>query len=201
VLQVYIPYNYYFWNNFYSYTFFLQIFRTWILKVLSAIMCIELQYKISIKHQYNVYLRLYCEMSFSVPFLIVPYWMLKQRMMKRLSAPLYNIVIIHAFFQFDAQLLLCSLRFSYFVCTVSKNVRFTCNSRTIIPLIVYDRSTDVMWSLLLPASKKAYRPLAGLTSRARHTHSLSTFYIFPLWFNFHPATTPRLTGIPSPHDL
>jgi hypothetical protein len=152
-----------------------------------------------------IHLWLYCEMSFSVPFLVVPYWMLKQWMMKRLSAPFHIIVIVRAFFQFDARLscltLLCSLRFSYFVCTVSENVRFTCISRTIIPLIVCDRSTDLTCSLLLPASKKAYRPLAGLTFRARHTHSLSTFYVIPLWFKFYPATTPRLTGIPSPHDL
>jgi hypothetical protein len=125
--------------------------------------------------------------------------------MKRLGAPFYIIVIIRAFFQFDARLscltLMCSLRFSYFVCTVFENVRFTCNSRTIIPLIVCDRSTDLTFSLLLPASKKAYRLLAGLTFRARHTRSLSTFYMLPLRFTFHPATTPRLTGIPSPHDL
>jgi hypothetical protein len=94
-----------------------------------------------------------------------------------------------------------SLRFSYFVCTVSENVRFTCNSRTIILLIVCDRSTDRSYSLLLSASKKAYRPLAGLTFRARHTHSLGTLYKLPLRFNFNPATMPRLTGIPSPHDL
>ena len=152
-----------------------------------------------------VYFWLYCELSFSVPFLVVPYWMLKQWMMKILSAPFYFIVIIRVFFQFDARwscwILMCSLRFSYFVCMVSENVRFTCNSRTIIPLIVCDRSTDLTCSLLLPASKKAYRPLAGLTSRARHTHLLSTFYVLPLWFNFYPATTPRLTEIPSPHDL
>jgi hypothetical protein len=148
-----------------------------------------------------VYLWLYCEMSSSVAFLAVPYWMLKQWMMKKLGAPFYT----RAFFHFEARLscltLLCSLLFSYFVCTVSGNVRFTCNSRKIIPLIMCDRSTDLTCSLLLPASKKTYRPLVGLTFRARHTHSLSTFYILPLRFNFHPATTPRLTGIPSPHDL
>jgi hypothetical protein len=152
-----------------------------------------------------VYLWLYCKMSFSVPFLVMPYWMLKQWMMKRLCAPFYIIVIFRAFFQFDARLsfltLMSSLRFSYFVCTVSENVRFTCNSSTIILLIVCDRSTDRTCSLLLPASKKAYRPLAGLTFRVRHTHSLGTLYILPLRFNVNPATMPRLTGIPSPHDL
>jgi hypothetical protein len=111
----------------------------------------------------------------------------------------YIIVITRAFFQFDARLscliLMCFLRFSYFVCRVSENVRFTCNPRTIIPLIVCDRSTDLTFSLLIPASKKAYRPLAGLTFRARYTYSLSTFYILPRRFNFHPAETPRLTGI------
>ena len=152
-----------------------------------------------------VYFWLYCELSFSVSFLVVPYWMLKQWMMKILSAPFYFIVIICVFFQFDARwscwILMCSLRFSYFVCTVSENVHFTCNSRTIIPLIVCDRSTDRTCSLLLPASKKAYRPLAGLTFRARHTHSLSTYYVLPLRFHFHLATTLRPTGTPSPYDL
>ena len=101
----------------------------------------------------------------------------------------------------DSVLLTFLLRFSYFVSTISENVRFTCNSRTIIPLIVCDRSRDLTCSLILPTSKKAYRPLAGLTFWARHTHSLSTYYILPLRFNFHPATTPRQTGTPSPHDL
>jgi hypothetical protein len=151
-----------------------------------------------------MYFWLCWELSFSVPFLVVPYCMLKQWMMKILSAPFY-FIIIRAFFQFDARwfclTLMCSLRFSYFVCTVSENVRFTFNSRTIIPLIVCDRSTDRTCSLLLPASKKASRPLAGLTFRARHTHLLSTLYTLPLRFDFNPETMSRLTGIPSPHDL
>jgi hypothetical protein len=173
-------------------------------------MCIELQYNISIKHQYKWY---NCKCVFATVLWNVIFCALLGNAVlnaetmndERFSATFYFIVIIRAFFQFDARLscltLLCSLRFSYFVCTISENVRFTCNSRTIIPLIVCDRSTDLTCSLLLPAFKKAYRPLADLTSRARYTHSLSTFYIFPLRFNFHRATTPRQTGIPSPHDL
>ena len=93
------------------------------------------------------------------------------------------------------------LRLSDSVGTVSENVRFTCNSRKIIPLIACDRSTDLTWSVLLRIATKAYGPLAGLTWWARHTHSLRTYGVIPLKFNFPPAITVRLTGTPRTHAL